>query len=695
MEVEIQDLCDWTDGRKIPTKHGPRILRTAPPSKAFSSLWKAAKPTLKAAGLTFRKLDSGSWQVQWWQPDTQAEEAVNRRYEESFEHRTNETLPCAEPYKPYGYQVLGAKFALERERILLGDDMGLGKSLQTILVCNTDERIKEAVIVCPSTIKINWKREFQKFGTRKNTRIVLCEGQSKTAAKQAALMAQAKHDGLRVWVINYDILPYWKEFMHSRKWDLVACDEAQNIKNARSKRTQVIRGTYDKSKRAWVDATDARVKMILTGTPIENNTTELKVMLQWLGVMQNFPRYDERYGALMNQRSRDELNRLLREHVMMRRLKEDVLTDLPGKVRSVVEFEGDAEARAGLEAIEKEIREKVEVKLADMKKGEQSQEDIDAALGKLQQGDFPGVPFELIARVRKETGRAKVKGAATHITQLHESISGEPIIVFCHHIEEVLTPLKGALEQAGLKVGVITGQQNATQKQAVVDSFQAGELDICLCNIRAAGVGLTLTKAAHVVFVEFDWVPSKMLQAEDRANRIGQTKVVVVHILAMRDSLDCRMAQLVAQKADLARSVLDKRLERKEPADDKAKAVEVAKRDALKADAPGQNAGLATLTLDSAQEATLEQENAKHEEADKVTPEQRQDLQERLQSVACACDGARADDGAGFNKLDTGLGTNLAYGLADMWTPGQTEQALRLVRKYRRQAGLPTWMEKS
>lgn len=683
-KIEISKICDWGKPKKVPSAKGPRILRVAPPTGRFRTLMKHNKAQAQAAGLGWGKdRETGEWQACWWKPDTKSTEKALKRYRESFSHQTDLELPCAEPYKPYGYQIIGADYTLRHQRVLLADDMGLGKSLQTILVTNADTSIKDAIIVCPATLKINWEREFRKFGTR-DAEIHHCNGESKQNVKMEMMRQGRESKRLRVWIINYDILTAWKEFMHCRTWDLVALDESHTIKNTQSKRTHVIRGKWSSSKKIWAGETKARFRMCLSGTPLENDATELITSLQWLGVMREFPRFKERYGEGQN---RVELNKKLRTVCMIRRMKSEVLKDLPGKVRSVIEVTPKSDALEALRQAEQEIKPQIEKRLKELKDGNKSQEDIDKALEKLQKGSF-GVPFEEIARIRKLTGEAKVEVAANHIAELHESLAGKPIIAFCHHIESVMVPLKAALEAKGLRVGTVCGQDSRDQKQAVVDAFQEGRLDVCLGQIRSAGVGLTLTKSSHVVFVEFDWVPSRMVQCEDRSCRIGQLDVVTVHILALLDSLDARMAELVASKAETSRDILDVN---HDPERDNPTKEAQAEAEAPKPVVPRK------IEIDDKAAKEIQKQDKRRAAWDAIptnlSEDQLAELQQRLQRVATACDGAIEEDGMGFNKLDTKKGRVLAFGMANFWDSHDIKMAQLLTRKYQRQCGLPAWME--
>ena len=169
-DIEITSIAAWGEPKKVSTNQGPRILRTAPASEKFSALWKADKEACRAAGLGWGKdRMTAAWQIQWWAKDTSEASRVNEAVATS-----RATDAAFEPPAPAGlaylpYQKAGVKFALDNPAALIADEMGLGKTIQAIGVINTDTSIHNVLIICPASLKINWKRELAAWLTAKLT----------------------------------------------------------------------------------------------------------------------------------------------------------------------------------------------------------------------------------------------------------------------------------------------------------------------------------------------------------------------------------------------------------------------------------------------------------------------------------------------------------------------------------------------
>ncbi len=538
---------------------------------------------------------------------------LERRYEASFQAENPDLKPL--PLPPgeslYKFQLVGAHEILRRKKILLADDMGLGKTVQTIAVTNADETIRTVLVVCPRAVKENWKREFEKFGFRLNTEIVIISGQKKATVRPMARKLDGKPKGLRVVIVNYDVVPFWEHILKLPEWDMIVLDEAHEIKNYESKRSAIIAGgkvqdfpaakakqlreqankLEEAARRARLDrdpgkalrlkekaqeilkeipkprvssGIDARYKIALSGTPFENRVSELIPALAWLDAIgKDRPlgtawSYVQRYaGGDADSRKifhAEELARKLRENIMVRRLKREVLKELPKKTRTIIEIPTTNKELLAQEAEAfRRMESKIEgLKLAvDLARFSHSDKAHRQAVKDLREGRK--VSIEEMAEIRLETAKEKIPFAISHLKTFRE-----PVIVFAHH-RVLLTRLEKALTDSGRACGMVIGQQSDKRRQEAIDEFQAGNLDFILCSMRAASVGLTLTASCKVVFLEYDWTESKMTQAEDRAYRIGQKNDVEVQLLVLSKSFDARMAKVVCQKAELAERILNSR----------------------------------------------------------------------------------------------------------------------------------------
>ncbi len=515
------------------------------------------------------------------------------------------------------YQRGGIAFAAAREACLIGDEMGLGKTIQALGVINLDESIRRVLVVCPASLKANWAIEARKWLVRDMS---------------VGIAAGRRLPDADVVIVNYAILT--KLPLDSVEWDLLIADECHYAKNPKAKRTKAL------------FAVKAARRILLTGTPIVNRPVELWPLIKYLDPKRwkNKMRFGWRYcGAHQNAygywdfsgaTNLDELQEILRSTIMVRRLKVDVLTDLPPKVRQVVELPSDgmdwahesdaSDAYDDLQAAEEEVDAL-----------DESAPGYEAAVGRLKQARR--FFFDEISRVRHETALAKVPHAIEH---LHNALEdGRKIVCFAHHHDVI----EALASEFGDSAVVIYGETNVDDRQGAVDRFQSDpDCRLFVGSIGAAGVGLTLTAAAHVVFVELDWVPGNVSQAEDRCHRIGQRDSVLVQHLVFNGSIDARIARTIIAKQRVIDDALDTQHLPAEPAQPKPVAHDP--------------------------ELPAAQVEAIHN---------------GLRMLAAFCDGAREVDGAGFNKLDTDFGKSLAG--AQSLSPKQARAGRKLVRKYRRQ----------
>jgi SWI/SNF-related matrix-associated actin-dependent regulator 1 of chromatin subfamily A len=452
-------------------------------------------------------------------------------------------IPAPEGLDYLPFQKAGIAYALCRgqNNVLIGDEMGLGKTVQALGIINAlfgpSERmardLPRILIVCPASLTSNWMREIDKwimgYPRGKGPAVNICT----TSYEQAH---------------KYIDVPFY---------DLLIVDEAHYCKTAKSKRTNVVQALARNSKRV----------VLLTGTPIVNRPIELWPLLQMLDpqgwdppgrikVGKNYKQVAAGFGAgffkfalrycnahqvTMGEKSwwdftgssnEEELQNRLRSTVMVRRLKSEVLKELPAKRRQLIELGGTK--TCAFDAM--------------FLRGE---EDYESALKRLYSDK---VLFTEWSRVRLEQGLAKVQAVIDRVEDcLSQGV--EKIILFCHH-REVLARIQQGLAHHG--VVTFHGDTPLDERQNAVDVFQDDpNCKVFLGTIKAAGVGITLTAASHVIFAELDPTPGNMAQAEDRAHRIGQTRGVFIEHLVWDGTLDARMCRLLIKKQDTIDKVLD------------------------------------------------------------------------------------------------------------------------------------------
>ena len=624
--IPIEDLCDWGEPRTIITRIGRKVLRKAEPTEDFWDAWEHNRDVCKDIGLSCSKNHSGVWEVAWWQN----EELDNEAIEASSSTDCDFDPPAPDGLEYLGYQKAGIKIMLGRPNNLLADEMGLGKTVQVLGLINADDAIRRVLVICPASLKLNWKREAKRWLTREFS-IVVIGGKVKGLPWHPGNAAKEKNG--EIVIINYDIVGKWRETLEKVQWGLIVCDEAHYMKSATSQRKVNVMGGAIGGKK--VKSLSANRKILLTGTPVLNRPIELWNILRWCAPHKftNYFGFRSRYcgGRPEGASNLEELSEMLRNDVMIRRLKKDVLSELPAKRREVLDANAKGEAMSDYRNIESSVLEELE--------------SVGGAIGKL--------PIEIISRMRKAAGMAKVKAAAEHVKSLADSSDGK-FVVFGHH-KDVMNALEQEFRGHASTSGVarIDGSTSLADRDKAVRMFQEfTSVRVFLGNIQAAGVGLTLTASSHVVFVELPWTPAELTQAEDRCHRIGQHDSVNVQIMALPDSLDARMAELLVSKARIVHRTMDGAPSKRDDPEPEAPPVALA-----------------------APKRQREQEDPEEPQAA---------LLRGLRIIAGKDpDHARIRNGIGFSLYTAGIGHSLAR--CSRLSPKQAAAALKILTIHRRQ----------
>lgn len=446
-------------------------------------------------------------------------------------------LPCPAGLSYMPFQRGGIAYALSRRGTLFGDEMGLGKTVQAIGVINASPDVKTVLVVCPASLVTNWKKEIRRWLVRGMT--------------------------LRdITITSYENLHKTIDV----SFDLLIIDEAHYIKNNRhnkltkefsTKRTEMVSRFAEKAKRV----------LALTGTPLPTKTLDLWNLLsfvcpeQWDKNGRGFFPFAKRYCAgrqvvhcknpfcrhndlkkcahwdFSGHSNETELSERMRATCMVRRMKADVLKELPKKRRQILVVSPDNASR-------------------DLIDEERSYKSFDGVRAALENSPKVLVSFEEIAKVRHALALSKVPIILSHVATCLEG-GIQKIIVWAHH-KKVIEELSQGLSDYG--VVTLTGESSDVARKHAVERFQEeGGPRVFVGSIQAAGVGLTLTRAAHEVFAEISFDPSELAQCEDRCHRIGQDESVLVQYIVFEGSIDERMIEILVEKMNTAERVLDSR----------------------------------------------------------------------------------------------------------------------------------------
>lgn len=430
---------------------------------------------------------------------------------DTVKQRIDAVLP--EGKRLYPFQYVAVDFVDKAGgRALLAEDMGLGKTIEAIGYLALRPELRPAVMVVPAVVTSNWKRETNAWLPKDVVQVF------KTGKDEI-------NPAATILVITYDLLKKHLDAIKTLNPKVVVGDEVHLIKNYKTMRAASF---CDLAKHPSVKA------MIgLSGTPIVNRPVEFFTFLNLLRPSDfgSWRRFTERYcdgheenvargkwvyvakGATHT----DELNQRLRSF-MIRRTKEQVLTELPPKTRTVT--------------------------------------DVD--LTPAERREYRGVEGEnalaTITAQRQFVGRVKVRAAIEWIEQYTDT--NTPLLVFAHH-HDVLDALQEGCKNLGVRFGRIDGSVSQEQRGRLVDDFQAGKTDVMLLSAKAAGVGITLTRASNVLMVERQWTPGDESQAEDRCHRIGQSSAVTIRYLMVNDTVDADMEELLTSKRLVLDAVLN------------------------------------------------------------------------------------------------------------------------------------------
>lgn len=576
----------------------------------------------------------------------------------------------------YPFQVEGVNWLSKQSSALLGDDMGLGKSVQALMSLPSDGY---GIIVAPAGLKYNWQDECKKWRDDLTCTVIEGRGNFRLPHKN------------EIVIVNYDILPDWlltpkKPTTQSQKdyyaslnvWraelkakhpgvELVTLivDEAHKVKNYKTKQSQKVKNLSSIVKNTWG----------LTGTPLVNRPTDLYGVLDSLNmsykVFGGLPRFRTLFNAWQDRFGwkygdpQPIVPELLRR-VMLRRKREEVLPDLPAKTYTTLTV-GD---------VDPSLRRQM-----DEMWDEYGVVEIDEELP----------PFEKFSKLRHDLAKSRIEAMLDYVENAEEQ--DVPLVVFSAH----LPPLDALLVRDGW--AVISGDTAPQRRQEIVRDFQAGKLKGVGVSIKAGGVGLTLTRAWKALFVDLDWTPAANTQAEDRICRIGQTSNKVEIIRMVSDHpLDIHVNNLLSKKMALIEASIEKSVS--------GAIKEYAGRPAMQGETEEQFQERMAKIVAAQQELAARQQ-AEKENNQKALGKSKAGLihgrekaratrtilpltagrivavKDAFKYMLSVCDGAHAKDGQGFNKPDAGVARYLVW--AGLENQTELEAAYYMLTRYHRQ----------
>ena len=540
---EILSYLRWRQQVEVATVKGARLKTQAIAGPAAIALFNRDGSALYKLGYTLTKQtigpDKDRWLVTKWEMVPQ--KVIVQREESRAMSRATDAdieIPRPEGMEYFPFQKAGIAYAITRRATLFGDEPGLGKTCQAIGVINCTPAARRIFIGCPASLKLNWRRELEMWLVRK--RPILIGGPR---------VFTAMADG--IVILNYDNFHRHRDAIRDVEWDLIILDEAHYEKNPKSKRARVIFGERASREERAAGMADlppvqAKIKLLLTGTPICNRPKELYPLIEFLDPIKwsSKWKYYSRYCGACQENgwdtsgasNLDELQDILRRSIMVRRLKKDVLTELPPKTRRVVEFAPTGE----IQSLIREERARFP-----------TEADYEKAVEQLSSGRVIG--DRPTYRKNCAIAKAQMPDVLAYMDDAVEE-SGKVIIFIWHR--EVYRLLR---QHFGPRAVGMMGDTPQAERQAAVDAFQnSPAIQVIIGQIITMGTGLTLTASSRVIMFELDDVPGNVSQAEDRAHRIGQRDNVLVEHLIVTGTIDARMAKNCISKQEIIDKALDK-----------------------------------------------------------------------------------------------------------------------------------------
>ena len=413
---------------------------------------------------------------------------------------------------------------------ILADDMGLGKTLQVISILDTIDKSdkKISIVIAPASLILNWEDEITKFS--KDLKVIVIHG----SAKKRESLLKTK-DEYNLIITSYDYIKLDTKLYQDINFEYIVLDEAQYIKNQKTKGALAVKSLIGKH------------RLALTGTPIENSLAELWSIFDFLmpGYLYPYAYFSKEFEKPIIKNKDEKLQIELRKLIspfILRRVKKDVLSELPKKIETVIPVEFSPEEKklylANLSQVNDDLASKLKIDNVNAIA-------ILAMLTRLRQICCePRVLFENI-----DKPSSKIEACVELIQNLKDS--GKKVLLFSS-FTSVLDLIKESLEKRNISNYILTGSTDKVKRRELVADFQEDDTTVFLISLKAGGTGLNLTAAEAVIHFDPWWNMSAQNQATDRVHRIGQKNTVSVYKLIMKDSIEEKIQQLQEAKKDLA-----------------------------------------------------------------------------------------------------------------------------------------------
>ncbi len=438
-------------------------------------------------------------------------------------------------YQLQGYQWM-VRLAHWDAGACLADDMGLGKTLQALSMALSRAANGPTLVLAPTSVCMNWAEEATRFAPTLRPAIFGdYSGEERTGLIEDAT-------GYDLIICSYGLLQREAKLLQSVEWQTVVVDEAQAIKNAATKRSKAVMGL------------NGKFRLVTTGTPIENHLGELWNLFRFInpGLLGSLERFNERFARPIEVEKSDSARQRLKSLIapfILRRLKRDVLSELPPRTEITLHVEMREEETVFMEALRQRSIERIATLRQGAEQGPQHLQVL-AEITRLRQACCHPRLVDPDSAVTS----AKHRVFAEVVDELLEN--GHRALVFSQFVSH-LALIREQLDKRGVRYQYLDGSTPVGKRKQAVDAFQGGEGELFLISLKAGGSGLNLTAADYVIHMDPWWNPAVEDQASDRAHRMGQTRPVTIYRLVVKGTIEEKIVDLHQHKRDLADQLLE------------------------------------------------------------------------------------------------------------------------------------------
>jgi SWI/SNF-related matrix-associated actin-dependent regulator 1 of chromatin subfamily A len=423
--------------------------------------------------------------------------------------------------EPAPFQWAAVRYALDARGTFLADEQGLGKTVEALTALEADGAYP-AVVVCPASMKLGWERETRRWLPHRSITVVHGRGTVPAAAE--------------ITILNYEVVAAHYGALTRERPRALVIDESHYCKNPQAKRTQAVR-------RLAAAVAPGGLRLALSGTPVLNHAEELIAQLRIIGRMEEFGSGASFARQFRGMVSEERLHWHMRRTCFVRRLKSEVLPQLPPKRQVVIPVALNNEAEYRL--AERDVISWLRSQPLDLS-------ELNAKIA----ATLRAQRLAQLGTLQRLAARGKLAAALAWIDDF--LASEEPLVVFARHVEvqrAVLDRFPEALH--------LFGDDSLERREAAIRAFQEADGPpghrLIVCATRVAAQGITLTRASNVAFLELEWTPAMHDQAEDRCHRIGQRDAVTAWYLLAANTIDETMARLIQRKRATVAAVTDGR----------------------------------------------------------------------------------------------------------------------------------------